>query len=110
MARTSRLAVLEQSVFEPAEAAPHQDDDEIVVDIGAALRGPAIGVLFEQLHERRRDLRRDLASCEGCLTGFQRHRPTVPPVSAKKRSNEQTPEGYKQCANGPLWRPPDRGP
>ena len=48
-----KFAVLEQGVLKPTEAAPHQDGDEVVVDVGAALRGSPIGVLFDQLHERR---------------------------------------------------------
>ena len=47
-----KFAVLEQGVLKPTEAAPHQDDDEVVVDVGAALRGSPIGVLLDPLHER----------------------------------------------------------
>jgi hypothetical protein len=47
-----KFAVLEQGALKPTEAAPHQDDDEVVVDVGAALRGSPIGVLLDQLHER----------------------------------------------------------
>ena len=72
------LAVLEQRVLEPAVSAAHQDDDEVVVDVGAALRRTSIAVLLEQLHEPGRNLLRETPAGARRLIRFDRHDPPLP--------------------------------
>jgi hypothetical protein len=83
-ADVEKLAVLEHRVLEPAVATPHQDDDEIVVDDRAALRGAPVAVRFEQTHDPIRDLRGYLPASALHLLRFARHSSTVPQAAARE--------------------------
>ena len=64
------LTVLEQGVLEAAVPPAHQNDDEVVINVCAALRRPSIAVLLGELHERGRNLLRELPPGARRLIGF----------------------------------------